>query len=172
MNHFSVKKKGFSVKRGEAIQWIRGLVRISTGKAIQWRGLGHSLNRRTTKTEKLLFSSPSQKSALTILWKVHSKRESQKCFDYVQWLQFTRGEGACRTGKSHPRTNTSLGGNFWRTSSSIRVSLATRQMGPLARRNFPWHSHQPMAPRNLSESSGLDLGDLQKGRKNVRLINL
>ena len=25
-------KKGFSVKRGEAIQWMRGLVRISTGK--------------------------------------------------------------------------------------------------------------------------------------------
>ena len=29
-------KKGFSVKRGEAIQWMGGLVRISTGKAIQW----------------------------------------------------------------------------------------------------------------------------------------
>ena len=46
---FSVKKKGFSVKRGEAIQWMRGLVRISTGKAIQWRDSGHSLNRRTLK---------------------------------------------------------------------------------------------------------------------------
>ena len=33
-------KKGFSVKRGEAIQWVRGLVRLSTGKAIQWRGSG------------------------------------------------------------------------------------------------------------------------------------
>ena len=39
------------MKRGEAIQWIRGLVRTSTGKAIQWRGSGHSLNRRTLKTE-------------------------------------------------------------------------------------------------------------------------
>ena len=57
------EKTGFSVKRGEAIQWIRGLVRISTGKAIQWRGLGHSLNRRALKTEKLLSSSPAQKSA-------------------------------------------------------------------------------------------------------------
>ena len=47
--HFSVKKKGFSVKRGEGIQWIGGLVRISTGRAIQWRGLGHSRNRRTLK---------------------------------------------------------------------------------------------------------------------------
>ena len=47
--HFSVKKRGFSVKRGEAIQWMKGLVRISTGKAIQWRGSGHSLNRRTLK---------------------------------------------------------------------------------------------------------------------------
>ena len=60
---FQWKKKGFSVKRGEAIQWIRGLVRISTGKAIQWRAFGHSLNRRTLKTEKLLSSSPSRKSA-------------------------------------------------------------------------------------------------------------
>ena len=59
-------KKGFSAKRGEAIQWIRGLVRISTGKAIQCRGSGHSLNRRTLKTEKLLSSSPSRKSALII----------------------------------------------------------------------------------------------------------
>ena len=40
-----------------------GLVRISTGKAIQRRGPGDSVNRRTLKTEKLLSSSPSQKSA-------------------------------------------------------------------------------------------------------------
>ena len=52
------EKKGSSVKRGESIQWMRGLVRISTGKAIQWRGPGHSVNRRTPKTEKLLSSSP------------------------------------------------------------------------------------------------------------------
>ena len=43
---------------------MMGLVRISTGKAIQWRGSGHSLNRRTLKIETLLFSSPSRKSAL------------------------------------------------------------------------------------------------------------
>ena len=61
---FSEKKKGFSVKRGEAIQWKGGLVRISTGKASQWRGSGHSLNRRTLQTKKLLSSSPSRKSAL------------------------------------------------------------------------------------------------------------
>ena len=58
------EKRGFQWNRGEAIQWIRGLVRISTGNAIQWRGSGHSLNRRTLKTEKLLSSSPSRKSAL------------------------------------------------------------------------------------------------------------
>ena len=52
-------KKGLSVKRGEAIQWKRGLARMSTGNAIQWRGSGHSLNRRTLKTEKLLSSSQS-----------------------------------------------------------------------------------------------------------------
>ena len=59
-------KKGVSVKRGEAIQWIGGLVRISTGKAIQWRGPGHSVNRWTLKSEKLLSSSPSQKLALIL----------------------------------------------------------------------------------------------------------
>ena len=58
------EKKGFSVKRGEAIQRMRGLVRISTGKAIQWRGSGHSVNRRTLKTEKSLSSSPFRESAL------------------------------------------------------------------------------------------------------------
>ena len=59
-------KKGFFSEKGEAIQWMRGLVRISTGKAIQWRGWGHSLNRRTLKIEKLLSSSPSRKSALSL----------------------------------------------------------------------------------------------------------
>ena len=61
---FSAKKTGLQWKWGEAIQWIRGLVSISTGKAIQWRDLGHSLNRRTLKTEKLLSSSHARKSAL------------------------------------------------------------------------------------------------------------
>ena len=64
------EKKGFSVKRGEAIQWMGGLVRISTGKAIQWRGPGDSVNRRTLKSEKLLSSSPSRKSALRMVAKM------------------------------------------------------------------------------------------------------
>ena len=55
---------GFSVKEWEAIQWMSGLVRISAGKAIQWRGPAHSVNCRTLKTEKLLSSPPSRKSAL------------------------------------------------------------------------------------------------------------
>ena len=71
-----LNKKSFSVKRGEAIQWTRGLARISTGKAIQWRGQGHSVNSRTLKTEKLLSSSPSQKSAL-ILWNQRKTKGQQ-----------------------------------------------------------------------------------------------
>ena len=43
---------------------MRGLVRISTEKAIQRRVSGHSLNCRTLKTEKLLSSSAARKSAL------------------------------------------------------------------------------------------------------------
>ena len=58
-------KKGFSVKRGDVIQWIRGLVRISTGKAIQWRGSGHSLSHRSLKTKKLLSSFPSENHLLS-----------------------------------------------------------------------------------------------------------
>ena len=41
-----------------------GLVRISTGKTIQWRDPGHSVNRRSLKSEELLSSSPSRKSSL------------------------------------------------------------------------------------------------------------
>ena len=59
---FQWKKRVFS-EEGGGIQWMRGLVRISTGKAIQWRGPGHSVNRRTPKIEKLLTKSTSQKSA-------------------------------------------------------------------------------------------------------------
>ena len=55
--HFSVKKKGFLfVKRGEAIQWMRGF-----GKDFYRKG--NSVNRRTLRIEKLLSSSPSQNSA-------------------------------------------------------------------------------------------------------------
>ena len=46
----SVIKRACHWKRGEAIQWMRGLGRISTGKAIQRRGPGHSENRRTLKS--------------------------------------------------------------------------------------------------------------------------
>ena len=52
MKHFISEKKLFcSVKRGEAFQRMTGLVRICIGKAIQRRGRGHSVNRRTLKTE-------------------------------------------------------------------------------------------------------------------------
>ena len=55
------EKKGFSMKRGEAIQWRGNLVRISTGKAIQWRGSGHSVNCRTLKSEKVAVLIPFPK---------------------------------------------------------------------------------------------------------------
>ena len=69
---FSERKAFFSEKGGGnsgAFHWkggrqfsewgvwselLQGMVRISTGKAIQWRGPGHPVNRRTLKTEKLL----------------------------------------------------------------------------------------------------------------------
>ena len=84
--HFSVTKKGFSVKRGEAIQLMRGLVRISTGKAIQWRGPGHSVNRRTLEIEELLSSSPSRKSALIMQEPPLSHRLVRTCPFYTSPL--------------------------------------------------------------------------------------
>ena len=64
MKHFSVKKRIFSEKRG-GHSVNEGFGKDSSGKAIQWRGPGHSVNRQTLKTEKLLSSSPSRKSALS-----------------------------------------------------------------------------------------------------------
>ena len=61
---FPVEKRVFPMRRGD-IQWMRGLIRISTGKSNQWRGLGHSMNRQTLKTEKPHppTSSPTTKMA-------------------------------------------------------------------------------------------------------------
>ena len=58
------KEKGVFSEKGGGIQWKSGLVRISTGKAIQRPGPSDSVNRRTLKNEKLLSSSHSRKSAL------------------------------------------------------------------------------------------------------------
>ena len=62
---FQWEKGLFGEKRGRQFSELGGLVRISTGKAIQWRGPGDSMNRQILKTEKLLSSSPCRKSALT-----------------------------------------------------------------------------------------------------------
>ena len=67
------ENKGVFSEKGGWIQWMRGLVRTSTAKAIQWRGPGHSVNRRTPKTEKLLSKSTSPKTE-----KLLSKSTSQK----------------------------------------------------------------------------------------------
>ena len=80
------EKKGFSVKRGGGNSVNGGLVRISTGKAIQWRGPGHSVNCRTLKSEKLLCSSPSRKSAPT---RVRQEKRS---------VRLSFGFGECRVG--------------------------------------------------------------------------
>ena len=65
--HFSVKKGVFSAKGGgNSVNEGFGKDFYRKGKS-QRRGSGHSLNRRTLKIEKLLSSSPSQKSALSFL---------------------------------------------------------------------------------------------------------
>ena len=100
------KKGGFSVKGGEAIQWIRGVVRISTGKAIQWRGPGHSLNRRTLKTEKLLSSSPSRKSAL--IFSEQKKLEKAGTVDFKKHPAETLPEFSSGTPDQTPETATAF----------------------------------------------------------------
>ena len=52
---------------GQGIQWMKALVSYSTGKAIQWRGFGHSVNRRTLWNWNLPRSSPSQISAHMVI---------------------------------------------------------------------------------------------------------
>ena len=49
------EEKRLCTEWGQGIQWMRALLRISTGKVIQWRGWGHSVN-----------SSPSKISAPTL----------------------------------------------------------------------------------------------------------
>ena len=51
---------------GQGIQWMKALVRNSTGKAIQWRGFGHSVICWTLRYWNLLRPSPSQISPPTL----------------------------------------------------------------------------------------------------------
>ena len=55
------KERAFQWKGGRQFSEWGGLVRISTGKAIQWRGPGDSVNRRTLKTEKVAVLIPFPK---------------------------------------------------------------------------------------------------------------
>ena len=55
---------------------MKGLVRISKEKTIQWRGPRHSVYHRTLRTEKLLCPSRSQKSALTTDTEINAKRNN------------------------------------------------------------------------------------------------
>ena len=97
--------KHFSVKRREVIQWMRGLVGISTGKAIQWRGSGHSLNRRTRKTEKLLSSCLPKNQLLLLkprIWEkmivlVKCKHGFSKCSSPYSLSVFCPGDGFRKT---------------------------------------------------------------------------
>ena len=100
---FQWKKGFFSEKGGGNFQWMRGLVRISTGKAIQWRGSGNSVNRRTLKTEKLLSSPPSQKSALSVVcWRLG--RRLQKSGN----LPKSSANNMCRAGMQKIRPSNGL----------------------------------------------------------------
>ena len=64
---FQWEKSVFS-ERGEAIQWMRGLERILQERQVseEVQDIQWTANRRTLKTEKLLSSSPSRKSALSL----------------------------------------------------------------------------------------------------------
>ena len=43
------EEKRLFTEWGPGIRWMKALLRNSTAKAIQWRGSGHSVNRRTPK---------------------------------------------------------------------------------------------------------------------------
>ena len=119
------EKKGVFSEKGGGMQWMRRLVRISTGKAIQWRGPGHSVNRRTPKIEKLLSKSPSQKSAP--INSVPLKRDWRYCF-----VRCSKLEPFCETGKWAHLAN--LGWNDPNAHAKIKK---IRQNSPNFRRNSP-----------------------------------
>ena len=58
-----ISEERFFTGWGQGIQWMRALVRKSIGKAIQWRGFGHSVNRRTLWIE-IFCAHPLPKSLL------------------------------------------------------------------------------------------------------------
>ena len=58
------RKAPFTESR-QGIQWMKALVRTSTGKAIQWRGFGHSVNRWIWKIE-IFCAHPLPKSQLQL----------------------------------------------------------------------------------------------------------
>ena len=57
-------RKGFFGEKGGGNSVNKGFGKDFYRKGNQWRASGHSLNRRNLKTQKLLSSSPSRKSAL------------------------------------------------------------------------------------------------------------
>ena len=63
---FGKGMRRFSVKRGESIQWMGCWLRICTGKAIQWRGPGHSVNRQTLKTFRSCCPHPLPENRLLV----------------------------------------------------------------------------------------------------------
>ena len=76
--HLSVKKRvWFFSEKGGGIQWMRGSEKSSIGKAIQWRGPDHTVNRQTLKTEKLLSSSLPKNQ---LLWEDPADRRKTKIF--------------------------------------------------------------------------------------------
>ena len=87
-------KKGLFSEKGGGNSVNEGFGKDFYKEGIQWRAPGHSVNRRTLKTEKLLSSSPSRKLALVELSKLTQVMLSQHVLDFdasilgVQWEVF------------------------------------------------------------------------------------
>ena len=138
-NMFWMKKKVFSEKGG-GIQWMRDSVWISTGKAFQWRGLGHSVNRRSLQIEKLLSSSPSPKSAL-----ITASKQTKTQSYIITWQE--------RGNKMREPTNTTLRTRTTTKTSTLTTAQPTMK-GSLGNDRTPWAWTQIHDAQTNSITSG------------------
>ena len=98
----------------------------------------------TREASRCLWGGPLRAALVYRFWPLTStvaswaQKDSQTLREHAGW-GLRGGVQPSFRGKSHPWTNTSLGGNFWRTWRAIgpyEFSWKQRQMGPLVHTNF------------------------------------
>ena len=111
------EEKRLFTEWGQGIQWMKALVGNSTGKAIHWRGFGHSVNRQTLKIEfSVLIPFPN----------LGSYYHSFRINTFKTWRQIFLGQGGGGVGvyKIWPRRKGFQGfSSFGQKSAWLFVQL-------------------------------------------------